>query len=139
MGGLFVLDWIESVNKILWRYWGSDVQGPLRMNHMKQRQYEAMPLDDLWALRESIVNTLASKIETQKRELERRLADLGRGFAAHPPVTVRQRRPYPLVKPKFKNPTDPSETWSGRGKPPRWISAYLKAGKSMEEFRIAGM
>ncbi|MEP7044307.1 MAG: H-NS histone family protein, partial [Dokdonella sp.] len=33
------------------------------------------------------------------------------------------------VKPKYRNPADPSATWSGRGKRPRWFSAALAAGK----------
>ncbi|MBS0431746.1 MAG: H-NS histone family protein [Proteobacteria bacterium] len=34
------------------------------------------------------------------------------------------------VAPKYRNPANPSETWSGRGKRPRWFNAALKAGKS---------
>ena len=42
----------------------------------------------------------------------------------------RQRRPYPKVLPKHRNPKNPAETWSGRGKQPRWLTAQLRSGKN---------
>lgn len=35
---------------------------------------------------------------------------------------IKQTRAKP--KPKFKNPDDHSQQWSGRGKPPAWVFAY---------------
>ena len=46
------------------------------------------------------------------------------------------RRPYPPVSPKYRNPDQPSETWSGRGKQPRWLVAQLRLGKRIEDFSI---
>ena len=40
------------------------------------------------------------------------------------------------VPPKYRNPAKPSETWSGRGLPPRWMAAQLKKGKKREDFLI---
>ena len=40
------------------------------------------------------------------------------------------------VAPKFRNPANPSETWSGRGKRPRWFNAALKSGKSEKSLLI---
>jgi H-NS histone family len=45
-----------------------------------------------------------------------------------------KRRPYPKV-PKYQNPAQPSETWSGRGKP-RWLAPRLSAGKKIDYFRV---
>jgi DNA-binding protein H-NS len=38
--------------------------------------------------------------------------------------------------PKFRNPDNPSEVWSGRGLQPRWLRAALGPGKSIDDFRI---
>ncbi|MGL3107834.1 H-NS histone family protein [Bradyrhizobium sp. BR 1432] len=38
--------------------------------------------------------------------------------------------------PKYRNPKDPSETWSGRGKQPRWLKAQLRAGKKLTDLLI---
>ncbi|WP_313207296.1 H-NS histone family protein [Stenotrophomonas sp.] len=40
------------------------------------------------------------------------------------------------VAPKYRNPTKASETWSGRGRQPRWLAALVEAGKSPDEFLI---
>ncbi len=39
------------------------------------------------------------------------------------------------VPPKYRNPNGP-ETWSGRGKRPRWFVAALKAGKKEKDLLI---
>lgn len=39
------------------------------------------------------------------------------------------------VAPKYRNPGG-SETWSGRGKRPRWFNAALKAGKKEKDMLI---
>lgn len=39
------------------------------------------------------------------------------------------------VAAKYKNPAGP-ETWSGRGKHPRWFNAALKAGKKEKDLLI---
>lgn len=40
------------------------------------------------------------------------------------------------VAPKYRNPTNPSETWSGRGRQPRWLAALVQKGKEPSEFLI---
>ncbi len=40
------------------------------------------------------------------------------------------------VPPKYRNPADPSATWSGRGKRPRWFNEALKAGKKEKDLLI---
>jgi DNA-binding protein H-NS len=102
---------------------------------VKHNRLEAMPLEDLWALHETVISILASKIEAQKRELEKRIEELGRNFGGSPNA-IPQRRPYPKVRPKFRNPKRPSETWSGRGKQPRWVSELLAVGSSLDDFQI---
>ena len=41
------------------------------------------------------------------------------------------------LKPKYRNPGNKSETWSGRGLQPKWLVAAMKAtGKKLEHFAI---
>lgn len=43
------------------------------------------------------------------------------------------------VAPKYRNPSDPSQTWSGRGRQPLWLAdALKKRGSSIEQFLIKG-
>ncbi|KAA0072960.1 H-NS histone family protein [Tardiphaga sp. P9-11] len=109
----------------------------------KKLELESMSVDDLWSLHEKISRILSARITSEKQELEKRLAVLNRGrnaisgdsvesFDSHDKV----RRKYPRVFPKYRNPAIPSETWSGRGKQPRWLVAALKSGRKVDDFRI---
>lgn len=40
------------------------------------------------------------------------------------------------VAPKYRNPANPTETWSGRGKRPHWLVAQVAQGKKVEDFLI---
>jgi DNA-binding protein H-NS len=104
-----------------------------REGNVKNKSLENMSVDELWSLHEEIQTILSMKLDAEKRELERRLVQLN-GYAESRPGA---RRPYPKVRPKYRNPERPSETWSGRGKRPRWMSAQLKSGKKVDEFLIA--
>jgi DNA-binding protein H-NS len=110
---------------------------------MRKLDLDAMDFDELWLLHEELTKILAEKISAEKHKLERRLAQLSRGEqvgeVSNPPNeqrTDRPRRKYPKVLPKYFNPSAPLETWSGRGKQPRWVVAALRSGHKLEDLRI---
>ncbi|MGY1408670.1 MULTISPECIES: H-NS histone family protein [unclassified Luteimonas] len=49
---------------------------------------------------------------------------------------TRKGRKLGKVAPKYRNPASPEETWTGRGKHPRWMAALVKKGKKPEDFLI---
>jgi DNA-binding protein H-NS len=103
---------------------------------MTKRDIERMPLDDLWSLHEQICSVLETKIKDEKRKLEHRLDELGRK-SVPAPGDIRQHQPSPKGGPKYRNPEDPTITWSGRGRHPRWLNELLAAGRAIDDFRIA--
>ncbi len=40
------------------------------------------------------------------------------------------------VAPKYRNPANAKETWTGRGKQPRWLAELTSKGKKVEDFLI---
>ena len=40
------------------------------------------------------------------------------------------------LPPKYRNPDNFSETWSGRGRKPKWVVDKLKSGASLDDLRI---
>ena len=100
---------------------------------MKNNDLAMMTTAALWSLREELDAILATKLDAEKQELERRLARLN-GRAEQ---RQKARRPYPKVPPKYRNPERPSETWSGRGKQPRWVGAHLRSGMKVDDLLIA--
>ena len=47
------------------------------------------------------------------------------------------RKAAKKVAPKYRNPANGKETWTGRGKQPRWMAALTAKGKKPEDFLIA--
>lgn len=66
-------------------------------------------------------------------------------FDAPLPAPVPMPRPVdlPLVKGgqpevRYRNPYQPAQAWTGRGKPPRWVTLWVESGKSLEALRVPG-
>ena len=93
-----------------------------------------MSVDELWELHELVVAELSQKMAAERTVLEDRLRKLGSTVTS---VDLkRERRPYPKVLPKYRNPENRSETWAGRGKQPRWLRVQLRAGNKLDDFLI---
>jgi DNA-binding protein H-NS len=110
----------------------------------KKLNLDSMSVDEMWQLHEEIGRVLSVRLTSEKRELEKRLERLRRdkqvpslrSSNGMKDLARAPRRKYPRVYPKYQNPQEPSETWSGRGKTPRWLVAVLKTGHKLEEFAI---
>ena len=110
---------------------------------VQKSDLDAMPLDELWSLHEVISAVLFERMQDQKRQLEKRLSLLNPGALSFEPLNESYpeenrptRRRYPKVRPRYRNP-ETSETWSGRGKQPRWLKAAMEAGRSLDDLRIS--
>jgi DNA-binding protein H-NS len=103
---------------------------------MTPEELKSLSAEELWSLHELVNSVLARKIAAEKAQLDRRLQQLGVRRSAPAKKMSHARRPYPQVFPKFRNPAQPGETWAGRGKQPRWLTAQIKSGKKLDDFRI---
>lgn len=111
-----------------------------------------MSISELVALRDRVQSALSEKIEQERAELENQMEELqqlekppaapnssrrpraGRqaGKAAKPKPGKRRAK----VAPKYRGPK--GETWTGRGRAPRWLVALEAQGKKRESFLIRG-
>lgn len=72
-----------------------------------------------------------AELEARARELGFTLAEL----AVVEPTSEKRNRAAP--QPKYRNPANPEETWSGRGRKPRWLTVALTSvGATLEDFAI---
>jgi DNA-binding protein H-NS len=98
-------------------------------------QLKSMSLDRLRALREQVDTALKTRIAGARSDLEARLKELS-DFGSSERTGRQASRGR--VPPKYRNPDNPSETWTGRGRQPRWLAAALKRGGRLEDFLIEG-
>jgi len=40
------------------------------------------------------------------------------------------------VLPRYRNPADAAQTWSGRGRQPKWVTEALAEGKSLDDLKF---
>ena len=94
-----------------------------------------MTLDALMTLRDNVDRIIATRAKAERAAIGKQLARLSGFLGGGAP-----RRKSPLkgrkVPPKYRNPVNRSETWSGRGARPRWLQAQLKKGRKIEQFAI---
>ena len=97
-----------------------------------------LSMNELKSLRAKVDRAIASFEERKKQEalaeLEETAKKMGFTLAELTGVSVgKTRKP---VAPKYANPADTSQTWTGRGRKPQWVQAALDAGKSLEDLAI---
>ena len=98
---------------------------------IRKANFAALSVDELWEIREEISKLLEAKMLAEKKMLELRLNSL------HPAKTdLEVPRSYPPVVPKFANPDDPNQLWSGRGKQPQWVTEKLASGLTLADLSI---
>ena len=95
-------------------------------------------LKELKDLQSQVAKSIASFEGRKKKEALAEIEEFARakGFslAELTGLTVTRKR-SPAVA-KYANPADSSDTWSGRGRKPRWFAAALAAGKQPDEMSI---
>jgi len=103
---------------------------------------------DLKGLNQHQLNELIHRAESRKHELakerivkarEKILAILkAEGITLEELFDSRGtgRKKRAPAKAKYRNPADHAQTWSGRGKRPRWFNAALAAGKKEKDLLV---
>ena len=97
-----------------------------------------LSLKELKDLQSQVAKAIASFEDRKKREALAELQEFarGKGFDLEEltgATVVRRRAP---ASAKYANPADKSDTWSGRGRKPRWFIAALAAGKQPEDLAV---
>jgi len=84
------------------------------------------------------VATVRSKLTALAKAEGYTVAELfgGKAAVSKPRKAAKKGRKLGKVAPKYRNPANPKETWTGRGKQPRWMAALTKKGKKVEDFLI---
>jgi DNA-binding protein H-NS len=102
---------------------------------MENNDLKSMATHELLELYEKVGAKLARELAVEKDRLQERLRKIE--SVSNVMTLDRRRRQYPKVFPRYRNPKNPAETWSGRGKQPRWLTAQLRTGKEVKDFLIA--
>jgi DNA-binding protein H-NS len=101
---------------------------------------EELSLPELKKLQKDVDKAITSFEARQKTaawaELEAKAKELGFSLNQLLDDAPAKKKSAP-AKPKYRNPANPDQTWSGRGRKPRWLTVALTSvGAKMEDFAI---
>lgn len=94
-----------------------------------------------------LISNAQQVLKEKKREAQQGVIAQFKALAEDIGVTVtildegqkmdrRSRSKGSTVAPKYRNPDNHDQTWTGRGTKPRWLKALVDEGSQMEEFMI---
>jgi DNA-binding protein H-NS len=77
---------------------------------------------------------MVEKQNAERVALRQKLADMAKehGLSLEE-VLGKGRKGKGSVAPKYRDPKNPDNTWTGRGRMPRWMVAATKGGKSNKD------
>ncbi|MCJ8138235.1 H-NS family nucleoid-associated regulatory protein [Falsirhodobacter halotolerans] len=97
-----------------------------------------MSLKDLKEMKQQVERAISTFEIRRKREVAAKLEAEARdlGFSLQDLAAATQTRRRSPAAPKYANPDAPDETWSGRGRKPRWFADAIEAGKTPEDLAV---
>lgn len=103
---------------------------------MSEINLENLSIAELDRLKNSIDSTIINKRQSELVELRQKIDDLidASEFTLQEVLEAKpMRKP---VQPKYRNPENPEQTWTGRGRRPRWVEDCISNGTDLEELAI---
>ena len=98
----------------------------------------SLSLKELKDLQSQVAKAIASFEDRKKKEAIAELEEIARakGFSLAELTGASVARKRAPASAKYANPADASDTWSGRGRKPRWFVAALASGKQPEDLAL---
>lgn len=95
-------------------------------------------LDELKALRADVDKAISGFQERKRAEAMKEIEAVAKkhGVALDDLVGAKGKRRKAKAAPKYRNPENAGETWSGRGRQPAWFKAALANGKSPDSMAL---
>lgn len=97
-----------------------------------------LSLDELKKLQKDVTKAIESFEDRARKKALAEAEAVARqhGFTIDQLLGKTTKTKRSTVAPKYANPSDPSQTWTGRGRKPRWIIDNLEKGKTLDDLSI---
>lgn len=106
------------------------------INQAKQRKTTLKKRKPIAAVRKKLTDQAAAEGYSIAELFGTGTGTATRAAAPAQRTSATKGRKLGKVAPKYRNPANKNETWTGRGKQPLWLAALTKKGKKLEEFLI---
>jgi DNA-binding protein H-NS len=100
----------------------------------RNSEVDKMSYAELADMEAQIARLKVEKQNAARIELRDKLTNLAKeqGFDIHE-LFAKGRKGKGSVAPKYRDPKNRANTWTGRGRMPRWMAAATKGGKAKKE------
>lgn len=97
-----------------------------------------MSLDELKKLQKDVAKAIESFEERALKAARVEMEAIARqhGFTFDQVLAKAPALGRKPVAPKYANPADKNQTWTGRGRKPKWVVDALASGKTLEDLAI---
>ena len=104
---------------------------------MQNIDFETMSLDELKSIKRDLDKAITNFDQRRKAEAKRGIEAKAReyGFSLAE-LTDAKGSKRSAVAPKFRNPDNPEQTWSGRGRQPTWYKNAIENGTDPDDLEI---
>lgn len=104
---------------------------------MAENNLREMSIAELQDMAREVEAELKRRGDEERKKTLAKMKELAAGIG----MTLEEVIAYSSTKktkgePKYQNPDDPRQTWTGRGKRPAWIKAALEQGKNLDQLRM---
>ncbi len=99
-------------------------------------QLEGLTRDELQQLISDAQKALKTVDTRRKAEAKRAAEKAAKEFGFSLEEVVAAGPKGSKGAPKYGNPADPGQTWTGRGRKPNWVIAALDEGKSLDDLAL---
>jgi DNA-binding protein H-NS len=99
---------------------------------------DKMSLKDLLELEAKVQKAIINARERERAEIKQKVEAIVQtaGFSVSELFGARGGARGRAVAAKYVNPDDRSQTWTGRGRKPKWLVAKLEKGAKLEDFAV---
>jgi DNA-binding protein H-NS len=101
---------------------------------VRNSEVDKMSYAELADMEAQIARLKVEKQNAARLELRQKLTDIAKqaGFDIHE-LFAKGRKGKGSVAPKYRDPKNRANTWTGRGRMPLWMAAATKGGKAKKE------
>ena len=96
-------------------------------------EVDKMSYAELVAMEKQIEKLKIEKQHAERLELRQKLIDEAKKNGFDIQELFARGKARGKVAPKYRDPSDRANTWTGRGRMPRWMAAATKGGKAKKE------
>lgn len=105
---------------------------------MKKINLSELPLSELIRIQKEIPKIIIKAQRNEKKTLRKKIEALAAesGFNIEEIMGKKVQKKRSKVKPKYENPDNTDQRWTGRGRKPLWVNDHLSEGGTLDDLLI---